>query len=46
MQVLFLLFLIMSGASASAQVHDVHYQGNLSNPQESSAHLSEPGESV
>jgi hypothetical protein len=27
--VLFLLLLLMSGASATAQVHDVHYQGNL-----------------
>ncbi len=26
---LFLLLLLMSGASATAQVHDVHYQGNL-----------------
>ena len=26
---LFLLFLIMSGAAATAQVHDVYYQGNL-----------------
>lgn len=25
----FLLLLLMSGASATAQVHDVHYQGNL-----------------
>jgi hypothetical protein len=27
--VLFLLFLIMSGAAVTAQVHDVYYQGNL-----------------
>jgi hypothetical protein len=27
--VLFLLLFIISGASATAQVHDVHYQGNL-----------------
>jgi hypothetical protein len=29
MHLLFWLFLILSAASATAQVHDVHYQGNL-----------------